>query len=1023
MSNLGNNPFSGLFSSVNEAAEFAVCQSGVRTDDTCGVSTIENYSSERTNEEWQNNERINELLENVFRFTLNKSTTTRNVVFLDEVTCADPKLLSDIDVLGQALFERLLLEEPSTHVINKDDKEFTSSLSYTVERNAISYLYECFKSFWETLSSNNIENFDTIGTKIKELIFRNVATALKQPELFEDQDVYTQLLDVFSEEMYDFALLKLFINGTVQEIVAGEEDETNVQETLNTSFYKTLDAIHMHVSKSTLFSVNMKFLEFLQIFSSNQYLSLVLIDHSTPQIKSLGRTYANTLIGSFLNLSCLPGNADGQYLYYDDPLLQATSTTDWNVWTAVGSINEGLCKIFHNMLKCSPEAKSRTVRWFRDCLQANTGRGKLWSAHSVDLTSVSEGFMLNLSAVLLRLCRPFCSDPEKYLRIDPTYCSVEEHGLASETCLIPAEEGVQRPAAGSFNFITECFFLAHRALDLSFRVTLDHLMRINQELAQIQRSLADAQSQVAPDGLDLLQAMHARMKEKMTRYLSLRGALMEPTAMEGMVCLHVATAVWLVQVALDEDSCRSQGPSYFPGRMRDVVFPLPDTAAPTLACVPEFLVENLAVFLGFARRFSPRIFEGQGASLMDPSVTLALVFMGSPQRARNPHLRARLAECLESLLPREDDQRPALGPGSQDRFRHHPHRNQIVRTLLEVFVGIEMTGQSVAFEQKFNYRRPMYIVMDYLWQIEEHRQCFKQLAEDAEANMEAVNPPIFLRFINLLMNDAVFLLDESLSNMAQLRTMQTARDTGEWQRLSAQERSQNESHFIHTGMIARFDNILGRETIHTLEFLTSEITSIFCHPTMVDRIASMLNYFLYHLVGPKKKNFKVKDQKEYDFDPANTVLNICKIYVHLYSSEAFCIAVSQDGRSYSPQLFTLAEDVLVRIGGVGLVPDLQAVAEKVALLSTQQQEDDDILSEAPEEFLDPIMSTLMTDPVVLPSSRATVDRSTIARHLLSDQTDPFNRSPLTMDMLRPDADLRERIREWVAERRRARHSS
>jgi ubiquitin conjugation factor E4 A len=56
---------------------------------------------------------------------------------------------------------------------------------------------------------------------------------------------------------------------------------------------------------------------------------------------------------------------------------------------------------------------------------------------------------------------------------------------------------------------------------------------------------------------------------------------------------------------------------------------------------------------------------------------------------------------------------------------------------------------------------------------------------------------------------------------------------------------------------SRFNNVLGRETIHTLEFLTSKITSIFCHLTMVDRIAEMLNYFLSHLVGPKKKNFKV----------------------------------------------------------------------------------------------------------------------------------------------------------------------
>lgn len=51
----------------------------------------------------------------------------------------------------------------------------------------------------------------------------------------------------------------------------------------------------------------------------------------------------------------------------------------------------------------------------------------------------------------------------------------------------------------------------------------------------------------------------------------------------------------------------------------------------------------------------------------------------------------------------------------------------------------------------------------------------RKLAAEAEANMEAVNPPLFLRFLNLLMNDAVFLLDEALSNMAQLRTMIAAR--------------------------------------------------------------------------------------------------------------------------------------------------------------------------------------------------------------------------------------------------------
>lgn len=53
--------------------------------------------------------------------------------------------------------------------------------------------------------------------------------------------------------------------------------------------------------------------------------------------------------------------------------------------------------------------------------------------------------------------------------------------------------------------------------------------------------------------------------------------------------------------------------------------------------------------------------------------------------------------------------------------------------------------------------------------------CISTLAQEAESNMDAVQPPLFLRFINLLMNDAVFLLDEALSNMAQLRQMLQAR--------------------------------------------------------------------------------------------------------------------------------------------------------------------------------------------------------------------------------------------------------
>lgn len=74
----------------------------------------------------------------------------------------------------------------------------------------------------------------------------------------------------------------------------------------------------------------------------------------------------------------------------------------------------------------------------------------------------------------------------------------------------------------------------------------------------------------------------------------------------------------------------------------------------------------------------------------------------------------------------------------------------------------------------FQVRTPKLFASDTLTFLYFFFYC-RQLAQEAEKNMEAVTPPLFLRFVNLLMNDAVFLLDESLSNMAQLKTMQTAR--------------------------------------------------------------------------------------------------------------------------------------------------------------------------------------------------------------------------------------------------------
>ncbi|CAE8686136.1 unnamed protein product [Polarella glacialis] len=72
----------------------------------------------------------------------------------------------------------------------------------------------------------------------------------------------------------------------------------------------------------------------------------------------------------------------------------------------------------------------------------------------------------------------------------------------------------------------------------------------------------------------------------------------------------------------------------------------------------------------------------------------------------------------------------------------------------------------------------------------------------------------------------------------------------------------------------------------------------------------------------------------------------------------------------------------------------------------------------PPEFLDGLLGQLMLDPVKLPGSGKVCDRKVIEGEIrVRGPTDPFDGSPLHVEMLEPQEELRQRIAAWRAERR------
>ncbi|XP_017041379.1 ubiquitin conjugation factor E4 A [Drosophila ficusphila] len=965
------------------------------------------------------------LVEDVLLFTLNKASLASGLCLADVVVDTSEQSLSE-DLVAHALFERLMLGETGQYAVGNASPE-------ALESRALCYLRGAF-SRCERIQSEK----KTDCSKVLALILNNASTCMRQPDLFAPQSFTAQWLEMFEQaDEHDTSTQEFLVRVACK--VVEEDEPIEALGALKAIFYPLLTELQKLIAKENLITVKQNVFWILGFFVRDKRaaeLGELLIDFTTPNPKAKGGEYMDTLLGSLLCISILPKTQTAKYEFFQELV---GNHTDSALWALLSHHQHSIFLLVKQLLVLSPETKKKTLQWIANCLDSNVSRGHLWSSINLNLdqtvhSTASDSFMTGLSAVLTRLCAPLCVPSLKVLLVDPTYCAVQDKDRQAkgvsllkahdETCLLPSAEGEERLTAEKYNFVTEIFYMTHKCFELANRPCIERLTRLMRELQNTQTAYSELLN--SDPNNELTKNLFRMMMEQMQQVLCIRNTLSEPTNDTSMLKFFEASAIWLTEVAMlpreSYEQCldkRDFSPQVF--RNLELLSDTPPFVAPYMQSVPEGIIDNISGYLNFCRRLTGDQYIDIYFSAHDAFFKMILLFMGSSGLVKNPHLRAKLAEALEFFLPSQ-----IMGSNRKTFdthvFDNHPDKLKVVRSLLNVFVSIEMTGQSVQFEQKFNYRRPMYAIMEFLWTKPEHVQCFRDLAIEAEQNMDAIEPPIFLRFINLLINDAIFLLDESLSNLEQIKQLQQAQDNGEWNSLSHNERQQQVTNLQHLGMLARFDNILGRDTINILKLLTTEIRSIFCHNSMVDRIAAMLNYFLLHLVGPRKERFKVKDKKEFDFDPAQTVLEISHIYINLSADDSFCLAVSQDGRSYSEQLFGYAENILIRIGGGQLIGDMSEFAVKVARMGAQYKEEQELLADAPEEYLDPIISTLMTDPVVLPSSKVTVDRSTIARHLLSDQTDPFNREPLTMDKVKSNESLKLEIEQWIQGKREAARS-
>uniref|UniRef100_A0A8C7VPP6 Ubiquitin conjugation factor E4 B n=1 Tax=Oncorhynchus mykiss TaxID=8022 RepID=A0A8C7VPP6_ONCMY len=641
-----------------------------------------------------------------------------------------------------------------------------------------------------------------------------------------------------------------------------------------------------------------------------------------------------------------------------------------------------LFKILHNIL-LNGETREVVLNYMAALVNRNVKKAQM---QTDDKLVSTDGFMINFLSVLQQLSMKI-----KLEMVDPYYifhplCRLQVS--REETRLKATMEELKTWLAEIHDpsklydpkFPTECFFLTLHTHHLSILPGCRRYIRRLRAIRELNRTVEELKSSesqwkdspLASRHREMLKRCKTQLKKLVRSKACADAGLLDENLLRR--CLQFYSMV--IQLIL-----RMVDPAY-----PHITLPLNPEIPKSFAALPEFYIEDVAEFLLFVVQYSPQV-------LYEPCVqnivTFLVVFICSQNYIRNPYLIAKLVEVLFVT-------NPAVQPRTQ-RFSEMMENHQLsvkhlVPALMKFYTGETTCGCVVReFYDKFTIRYHISTIFKSLWQNMGHHGTF---LEEFNSGKQ------FVRYINMLINDTTFLLDESLESLKRIHEVQEEmKNKEQWDQLPREQQQSRQSQLTQDERVSRSYLALATETVDMFHILTKQVQKPFLRPELGPRLAAMLNFNLQQLCGPKCRDLKVENPEKYGFEPKKLLDQLTDIYLQLDCAR-FAKAIADDQRSYSRELF---EEVISKMKKAGIkstitIEKFKLLSEKVEEIVARNSQSEMDYSDAPDEFKDPLMDTLMTDPVILPSGNI-MDRAIILRHLLNSPTDPFNRQPLNESML------------------------
>eukprot|EP01017_Pseudomicrothorax_dubius_P030585 TRINITY_DN382_c0_g1_i5.p1 TRINITY_DN382_c0_g1~~TRINITY_DN382_c0_g1_i5.p1 ORF type:complete len:802 (-),score=191.57 TRINITY_DN382_c0_g1_i5:1102-3507(-) len=648
--------------------------------------------------------------------------------------------------------------------------------------------------------------------------------------------------------------------------------------------------------------------------------------------------------------------------------------------------NDSLKRIVKAMLR-DPMTKGEILRWFAAGAFGNPARAKLGRRlQKVDKNlkkTSSDALSLNAFDILLDLCLPFFDKPEMSSKIDPTYYSATEwlRSLGETPMTSKKPEGLRllavNPFRAEYGTITEYFFLAVTHAHFGLLPCLTELMELGDELRNLEDELKRLDK-----GHRLYRAAEERSVQVRREFLAYRTTLFEETRTRAVNGLYDLVARLLFNWSGIDPRTMTGGSPAGEWALPDIFLVLPDYWITDL-------VEYHVTHLQHRGEDHLRSLTSSQLSTLLNFVVWALA--GVPLIS-NPYTRGKAVELTAILCLVSADR-------LREAFVNEPScLNNLTAQLIRFYVDIENTGASNQYYAKYQYRHQVAIIFKVLWKSEEYKNALIKLGKTSSD---------FERFINAVLSDAGFCMDEGFENLKKGEKLEEKRDAG-GVLTEEEEKTLDQS-------MRGLKSLMGQtaQCVEILANLSAWTPQSIVAGDFKRRLGTTINYLAAQLVARGSR----LTGKRFGTDPAAMLRCVITIYVNLAHDSDFVEVVATDERSFSAA--NMAQTLKIA-DSAGLSEDLfngfQAFVQAALRKGDEKRLLDQILKDAPDEFQCPLSGEVMRDPVKLPNSSQVCDRSMIKQALLDNAIDPFTRTPLKIEQVIEMPQLKAQIEAWIAAR-------